>query len=300
MTTKRVLFFIAAPSLLLAETTLAAKINPLLPGPHSVAAAGPVAIVANVYEFAFLLGGLLAFGSILYGAIKYIISRGNPSGQSDAKDAITQAFLGLLLLLGAYLILATVNPDLVTLKLPTLEPLKERPASTTGGPVCGGSTPGKCPEGATCKLTGTGTYECVAEVACDNLPALAESYSVPHPARNDSRLSALISCIRSRPEVRGINLGSEYTYDVSYDACNYTRGERRCTQECSHRIHSCHYGGTGGTQGALAVDFGLGAGAVPREAEQALRAAATACDSGVYVLNEGDHIHISHSACGAQ
>ena len=159
MTTKRVLFFIAAPSLLLAETTLAAKINPLLPGPLSVAAAGPVAIVANVYEFAFLLGGLLAFGSILYGAIKYIISRGNPSGQSDAKDAITQAFLGLLLLLGAYLILATVNPDLVTLKLPTLEPLKEGASDSEGGASCQGQTPGTCPAGYTCQKRTDG-YRC--------------------------------------------------------------------------------------------------------------------------------------------
>ncbi len=91
-------------------------------------------LVSNVYNFAFLIGGLLAFGAVVYGAARYTFSAGNPGGQSDARDQITQAMLGLLLLLGAYVVLNTINPNLVSFQLPTLEKIQ--------GAVEGGASPG--------------------------------------------------------------------------------------------------------------------------------------------------------------
>src|SRR5689334_11994729 len=67
-------------------------------------------IVKNLYDFSILTGGLLAFAVILYGAVKYTLQAGNPSALDDAKEWILQAFLGLLLLLGAWLVLNTINP----------------------------------------------------------------------------------------------------------------------------------------------------------------------------------------------
>lgn len=90
----------------------------------------PIQLIARAYQFALSFGAVLAFGAIVYGALKYAIARGNPAGQSDAKDRITQALLGLLLLLGAYLILRTVNPELVALRLPSLTQLT--PPTITG------------------------------------------------------------------------------------------------------------------------------------------------------------------------
>jgi hypothetical protein len=69
-----------------------------------------------------MIGGVLAFGIIVYGGVKYMASAGNPSGQSDAKEWIEAALLGLLLLVGAYFVLHVVNPQLTTLGLPTLTP----------------------------------------------------------------------------------------------------------------------------------------------------------------------------------
>lgn len=71
---------------------------------------GVSGFVKNFYTFALGIAGLLAFGAIVYGAIKYTVSAGNPSQQSDAKEWITQALWGLLLLVGATLILSTLNP----------------------------------------------------------------------------------------------------------------------------------------------------------------------------------------------
>jgi hypothetical protein len=68
-----------------------------------------------------MIGGVLAFGAIVYGGVLYAISMGNPSRQSEGKEWIQSALIGLLLLAGATLILKTINPDLVNLNLPTLQ-----------------------------------------------------------------------------------------------------------------------------------------------------------------------------------
>jgi hypothetical protein len=80
----------------------------------------PGEYVNNFYKFALLAGGVLAFGAIVYGGIKYTLAAGNPSGQSEGKEWVKGALLGLLLLGGAYLILRTINPELVSLKIPGL------------------------------------------------------------------------------------------------------------------------------------------------------------------------------------
>ncbi|MBU6500454.1 MAG: hypothetical protein KGJ89_01320 [Patescibacteria group bacterium] len=74
------------------------------------------------YKYALYLGGILAFGAVVFGGVKYIFAAGNPSGQSEGKDWIKSALLGLVLLGGAYLILNVINPNLVNLNLPTLSP----------------------------------------------------------------------------------------------------------------------------------------------------------------------------------
>ena len=81
----------------------------------------PGQYVASFYTFALMLGGVLAFGAVVYGGVLYAISMGNPSQQSEGKEWIKSALIGLLLLAGAYLILFTINPDLVNLNMPTLD-----------------------------------------------------------------------------------------------------------------------------------------------------------------------------------
>ena len=100
---------------------------------------GPGAFVANFYQFSLIIAGVLAFGVIVYGGIRYMTSAGNPSGASDAKEWIEAALLGLLLLAGAYFILKVINPQLLNLQLPTLTQINI-PAPTTSGGGGGGST----------------------------------------------------------------------------------------------------------------------------------------------------------------
>lgn len=79
---------------------------------------GPAGYVARLYQFGLMVAGLLAFAGIIYGSVKYILSAGNMASLDDAKEQITSAIYGLLLLLGAFIILYTINPTLVQLRNP--------------------------------------------------------------------------------------------------------------------------------------------------------------------------------------
>ena len=94
-------------------------INSNLPG-ASPASEGVPGFVSNFYSFALIAAGILAFGAIVWGGIKYATGRGNPSEESDGKSWITSALLGLLLLAGAYVVLKTINPELLNLQIPGL------------------------------------------------------------------------------------------------------------------------------------------------------------------------------------
>ena len=68
-----------------------------------------------IYQIGLGIVGIIALITIVIGGVMYMTSAGNISQKSEAKDRITSAMLGLILALGAYLILYTINPDLVKL-----------------------------------------------------------------------------------------------------------------------------------------------------------------------------------------
>ncbi|MDE2001619.1 MAG: hypothetical protein KGI60_03605 [Patescibacteria group bacterium] len=96
--------------------------------------------IIRLYQFGLMIVGLFAFASIIYGALKYILSAGSMADQGDAKDQITQAIVGLLLLLGAFVLLYTINPNLVNIQNPALEPLNLSALPSAGMPT-GAGTP---------------------------------------------------------------------------------------------------------------------------------------------------------------
>jgi hypothetical protein len=116
--------FIAQVVSFLMPHALAVSYNLAIPGDISVAGNGdPAGILVNFYQFGMLLAGILAFGMVVWAGIQYSLSRGNAAGQTDARDKVIQAFLGILLLVGAYAILYTLNPGLTRLQLPQLSPI---------------------------------------------------------------------------------------------------------------------------------------------------------------------------------
>jgi len=90
--------------------------------------------VQSFYMFSMVGGVFLAVGVIVWAGLRYTLAAGNPSTQSDARDQILQALLGLVLLFGAYLILFTINPDLTKLTPPTLQSVSvQAPTGAAGG-----------------------------------------------------------------------------------------------------------------------------------------------------------------------
>ncbi len=147
----------------------AVTINPNLPGMPASGSAGanPAGYINGFYSFALIVSGILAFGAIVYGGIRYAVGKGNPSSETEGKAWITSALLGLLLLAGAYLILYTVNPQIVGLNIQGLTPIAAPSGAYgagTGQGACGSLT---CPAGSSPVNTQTdpnGTAQC----SCQN------------------------------------------------------------------------------------------------------------------------------------
>ena len=120
-----ILFLALAPLFVFAQqqNPPVVQINPNLPGSHDVTKEGIGGLIDNFYQFALMIGGVIAFGAIVFGGVKYAASAGNPTAQHDGKEWIQSALLGLVLLASAYLILRTINPDLVNLGLPNAAPV---------------------------------------------------------------------------------------------------------------------------------------------------------------------------------
>jgi hypothetical protein len=75
--------------------------------------------IMAIFNFSLMIIGIVVFGALIYGGFRYLTSAGNPSAMTDAKDQIFSALLGLIILFSAWLILNTINPELVILGQPT-------------------------------------------------------------------------------------------------------------------------------------------------------------------------------------
>ena len=81
---------------------------------------GLESFIQALYKFALSVAGVLAMIVLIIGGIEYLTAGGSVDKGKKAKDRITNALFGLAIILLAYLILYTINPDLVRIKLPSL------------------------------------------------------------------------------------------------------------------------------------------------------------------------------------
>ncbi len=86
----------------------------------------------KAYIYLLSIGGVIGLIALIAGGISYINSAGDPGKLSKARKTVLSAFLGLVLLLGSYIILNTINPELTTINIPDLEevvfnPLEKEP-----------------------------------------------------------------------------------------------------------------------------------------------------------------------------
>jgi len=88
--------------------------------PATTETAFPV-YVRYIFNLAIMIAGIVAFGALVFGGIRYLTSGGSPSTQKDASGQIAAAFFSLIILLSSYLILFTIDPELVVFSSPSLE-----------------------------------------------------------------------------------------------------------------------------------------------------------------------------------
>ena len=120
-------------------TASAQTYNLLAPLPGGEASvpveSGAATYMAQLFWFLLSAAAILALVMLVVGGVQYIGSAGNTSVLGDAKSRIVNALLGLVLAFAAWLILFTINPDLVdfSLDIPTIEIITGRSGAIHGG-----------------------------------------------------------------------------------------------------------------------------------------------------------------------
>ncbi len=79
-------------------------------------ATNPVTVMKGIYGLAIGIGSVIAVVMIIFAGFKYMYEE-SMSGKSGAKEMIINAFVGLFLILSSYILLKTVNPELVEFDL---------------------------------------------------------------------------------------------------------------------------------------------------------------------------------------
>lgn len=142
--------------------------------------------IGLIYQYLTSIAGLFAVAMIMYGGMKWIFAGGDKGKIGSAQETIKNAVIGLILVAGSYVLLNTINPNLVRLQVPyVLEISSQRLAGAwcpndgenAGRYRCGvtytlqedpGFT-GKC-VGSACDAGGcfqsAGAYACVDAAAC--------------------------------------------------------------------------------------------------------------------------------------
>jgi hypothetical protein len=116
----------------------------------------PAAYFRYIFVFLLAVGGVLAFAMIVVGGIQYALSGANPGWQKEAVSRIQQAILGLLLLLFSYIILQTINPELLRFRNPELP---EPPSAPSGQHF-------ECQNGSCVAVPGPGPNTCTSNMDC--------------------------------------------------------------------------------------------------------------------------------------
>jgi len=97
--------------------------------------ATPIAeYVKYVYYFFLFAAGFFALGALVYASFRYITSAGRPEAMKDAKDQISAAIFGVVILFSSWIILNQINPKLTTFTLGPLRPAV--PTLTPGVLLC--------------------------------------------------------------------------------------------------------------------------------------------------------------------
>ena len=123
--------------------------------------------IAGIYRYSIAVAAILAGVMITIGGLKWLTAAGNAAAIGAAKKTIGGALIGLILVSSSYVILNTINPELVKLRVPAIRSIPRRDLTLTLlgaancdpgslGCTCRGNdpeTPNACNAGLRCVST---------------------------------------------------------------------------------------------------------------------------------------------------
>ncbi|HPM39111.1 MAG TPA: pilin, partial [Candidatus Pacearchaeota archaeon] len=77
-------------------------------------------VISYIFKILIGIGALIAVAMVIMAGIEWMTSDGNPGKIGGAKTKIKNALLGVGILLGSYLILYTINPQIVDVEIKNL------------------------------------------------------------------------------------------------------------------------------------------------------------------------------------
>lgn len=120
--------------------------------------------IYKFFLFIIEISSAVAFTMVLYGGVRYIMSGTNAGSKAAAMQKISQALIGLILLLGIFVLLYTLNPQLTELSNMPVNDRVQPPPRVPPTPV---TPPQTLPPGV-CSGTGAGA-SCLPTNWLDNL-----------------------------------------------------------------------------------------------------------------------------------
>lgn len=219
--------------------------------------------VSAIYNFLIWTAGIASLFMISLGAFMYITSAGNQAALSKAKTFIVDAVIGLILVFAAWLILYTINPNLVGLA--GIQGETRELGSSAGSTYSSGDAYG-FPSQVTAQ-EGDGSESLEELLHCMNEAFAAQGKDFP-VITSISDGNGGVNCYKDHP---------------SWNQCTY-EGQSAC---CYHKEGSCHYGGTCGD-----VSYAADLKANGNITSQDIINVANSCGAN-YTKNEGTHVHVS-------
>ena len=272
------------------------KYTPLepIPGAEGIDGSTLAGFLQSLYVFALWSAGVMAMFMIGIGGFWYLTSAGSTARVASAKTIITNALVGLLVLMFTWLILYVINPDLTKLDWTSLEkitiPKGENYSQQDPGPGTGGGGGGDpVSDGSGCNGYVLNANKESCKLISENLASFLQCVR----GKVDSNIKITITSITS-------NGLSPQTQDKSALCCGHQ------TSPCPHSATSCHHGCKASNKGqSYAVDFAMSASdpnyctiaqaAVACGAKEKL-GPKTACGVS-YASGHNSHFHFSSSGC---
>ncbi len=165
------LFFGVVPHVLAASGFVPLAGIPGLTQNVDATQAGLASFFNNLYKYLIGVAAVLAVIQIIWSGIKIAFNQDNVSTITDSKGHITQAILGLVLVLSPVVVFSIINPSILNLSL-NLPPINLATSTPT---VAGNATQTTTPDG--CTVTGTllKKASCPTSSAAQNFVATCDS-----------------------------------------------------------------------------------------------------------------------------